>query len=401
MPQIFDVAVAGGGIAGAAACLALAGHGLRTCWLAPPAPAGDRPGESLSATARPMLAALGLKGLLDAPAHRPVAASFASWGTDALLERSAIATPGGMGHVVDRARLEHDLADAAARADGVRVLPHDLADFAREGGGWQVHPSGTAPLRARFLVDATGRRAAIGRRLAGGSRVDRLVAAYAFLRQVDRGVDPTPATLVEAVAGGWWYATLLPDGRLVVNFYSDPDLLPRGIRRDPAAWQCLAGETRYIARWLESAGFTLAAPPRLASAGTGWLARAAGDDWIAVGDAAAAFDPLSAHGMTAALWSGIHGAAAVRDALAGASGATAAYDGRVRQGIARYRAGRQAVYAAETRFAPHPFWSRRQGTDGPFPQPDDDPARTVRDRSTAHRAGPAAAAPSRNEGACR
>lgn len=252
------------------------------------------------------------------------------------------------------------MAAAAGRQAGVDRVEGQVAGFRRDAEGWRLQTAGGQRLQAAFLVDATGRAAAIGRRLAALLRGDSLVAAYAFLRQVDPEVEPTAATLVEAVADGWWYATLLADGRLALNYYSDPDLMPHGLGRDPAAWRSLAGDSLYISRWIESAGFALSEPPLLASAGTAWLDRAAGPDWVAVGDAAAAFDPLSAHGMTTALWTGIEGAKAVQRALDGTPEALDGYAARVEQGVARFRADRDRIYGGETRFADRPFWRRRQ-----------------------------------------
>ncbi|MFC3229518.1 glycine oxidase maturase GoxB [Marinibaculum pumilum] len=353
------IAVAGGGIAGAACCLALAKAGRAVTWLAPPLPDAARPGESLAAAAVPLLARLGLAHLLDHPAHRRAAVSFTAWGSDALLESSAIARPGGMGHVIDRGRLEADLAAAAGCRPEVRLIDDSLADFARADGHWQVETSGGQRLRAGFLVDATGRAAAIGRRLAAQKRADRLIAAYAFLEQTDDGIDPTPATLVEAVRDGWWYATLLADRRLAVNFYSDPDLMPAGLARDPAAWRRMIAESRYIARWVETGGLEIGGPPQLTGAGTAWLDQAAGPGWMAVGDAAAALDPLSAHGMTTALWTGIEAARALCRAQDGDPAALPAYADRVLRGVERYRIDRQRIHLAESRFAGAPFWQRR------------------------------------------
>lgn len=358
MPPARPVAVVGGGIAGAAACIALASRGLPARWIAPPPPRGSKPGESLAPAAVSLLRDLGQGDLLDRPVHRRSETTFSSWGTDALIERNAIALPGGLGSVIDRARFEADLREAALRA-GTDAVPASLGRFARRDGLWRLETDAGEATEAAFLVDATGRSAAIGRRLSRARRHDRLVAAHGFLDPVEDDVDPTPATVIEATEDGWWYATLLADRRLAISYYSDPDLLPRGLSRDRGRWRDLIGRTRYIARWIDSGGFAVVEAPRLASVGTTWLERAAGPGWIAVGDASAALDPLSAHGMTTALWAGLEAAAAIDSALKGDDAALDAYAARVIRGVSRFRAERQAIYARETRFAPRTFWRRR------------------------------------------
>ncbi len=112
----------------------------------------------------------------------------------------------------------------------------------------------------------------------------RLPAASRRRRRTD------PATLIEAVPEGWWYASLLPDGRLSVAFFSDPDLLPRGLSRDRDRWSAMIGGTRHVAHWIADAGFGVETPPRLHSAATRWADPAAGK-WTAPGGPPSATPP--------------------------------------------------------------------------------------------------------------
>ncbi len=355
------VTVVGGGIAGCAACLALAERGVPAAWIASGTVASDKPGESLAAAAVALLAKLGVDALLADPAHRQAQVSFTSWGSGALLERHAAAQPGGLGHVLDRGRFEAGLHAAVRRRPGVQVIDGELQDFERSAAGWALDIGTGERIGTRVLIDATGRRARIGRQLSAQHRLDRLIAAYGVLRPVADDVDPTPATLVEAVEEGWWYASLLADRRLVLNFYSDPDLMPRRIGSDGLVWRQSVERTRYISRWIDTAGYALSEPAQLATAGTAWLDNAAGEDWLAVGDAAASFDPLSAHGMTTALWTGMRAGEAAARVIAGDVSAPANYAAQVHAGREHFRREREAIYSRETRFRDHEFWRRRQG----------------------------------------
>ena len=99
-----DIAVIGGGIAGAASCVALLQRGVRPVWIAPaPTPGRDRIGETLSPAANTILADLGLARLLARPMHRAANTSFSAWGSDQLVERNAIVHLEGPGTVLDRA----------------------------------------------------------------------------------------------------------------------------------------------------------------------------------------------------------------------------------------------------------------------------------------------------------
>lgn len=359
-----DVAVIGGGIAGAAACRELGRAGVRTLWLAPPrADDSERFGESLAPAARPILTSLGLEELLGSSRHRSSNTVLSSWGSGLLLERHASVNLEGPGLVVDRGAFERDLADAAAEAGSLAAIPTTLRTVRVEGESWRLDLSDGTTQLARVVIDATGRSAVVGRRLAQRVHHDRQIAAVAIADQRSTTVVPTPVTLIEAMPDGWLYAALLADGRLSLAYFSDPDLLPSGLSSDVDAWQRLLGTSIHVSRWIEDAEFDIVRPPRLTPAGVAWLDKCGsepvGCGWVAVGDAAASLDPLSSHGMTTALWTGVRGGKAAHAWLSGDRSAVQEYAADVSGGVARFLADRVAVYRREARFADRPFWERR------------------------------------------
>jgi flavin-dependent dehydrogenase len=318
--------------------LTLAQCGLDVALVAQPPVAGDRPGESLSAPALDLLRELGVEQQFAAIPHRDANTTYSAWGTNLLARRDAIAQPAGAGFVLDRAAFERMLLDAVT-ASGIRMLAHrPVADFS---------------------IDCSGRAAVVARGFTDRSSDDQLLAAYAFLEHAEPDVEPTPATLIEAVPNGWWYASLLPDGRLAIALFADPDTMPRGITHDTAAWQTALDETHFVREWIASAGFAAGAAVRLASAGTSRLARFHGATWVAAGDAAVTFDPLSSQGMTTALWSGRQAALATLAHLAGDEVPMERYAAAIGTALERYVEQRTIVYRHEARFAGHPFWQRR------------------------------------------
>jgi flavin-dependent dehydrogenase len=353
----FDVAVIGGGVAAAAAALTLSGSGLVSCRVNPASAPGDRIGESLSPKANALLAELGLAARFAAGPHRPAHSSYAAWTGPYLAQRHAIAEPDGLGHILDRPAFDGMLEDAARASSVMSIHGEVVAVESRDP--WRLVLAGGGTLEARIVIDCTGRRAVFGRRIAAQRRVDRLISAWTLLRQQDAGVEPTPATLIEAAAEGWWYATLLPDRRLALAFFTDPDQLARGLSRDAAAWRRMAAATGFVSKWLQSAGFAADRPPRIAAAGTAWLEPAAGRDWAAAGDAAAAFDPLSSHGITTALWAGRRAAQAAMAALAGNHAPLAAYADTVAVGVGEFLRQRDVIYRS-SQHRDEVFWRRRR-----------------------------------------
>ena len=353
-----DVAIVGGGTAAAAAALTLAGSGYRIAAIAPCLAPGDRPGESLAAAGVDLLAELGLADAFAAGPHRPADLRYSAWGSALLAQANPLVPTGGLAYVLDRPAFDRMLRDAIEASGSTIAGTVERALQTRVG--WTLQLTGGARLHARFAIDCSGRAAVVARGASVRRRADRSVAAYAFLRQTGGDVAPTPATMIEAVEDGWWYATLLPDRRLALAFFSDSDRLPRGITRDARAWARMVAGTRSIARWLESADYAIDYPPRLASAATTWLQPVAGERWAAAGDAAAAFDPLSSHGLTTALWSGRRAALAAGAMLEGDAGPLSRYADDVDAAIRSVLAARRSVYSRERRFTHAPFWARRK-----------------------------------------
>jgi hypothetical protein len=86
----------------------------------------------------------------------------------------------------------------------------------------------------------------------------------------------------------------------------------------------------------------------------------AGDGWLAVGDAVASHDPLSASGIARALDSGAHAAVAIHALLArGDEAPLAAYAERQTRGFELYCDTWARYYQIEQRWPGSPFWSRR------------------------------------------
>ena len=206
------------------------------------------------------------------------------------------------------------------------------------------------------MVDATGRSASPVRHLAGHRLVyDRLVGLVGFVLGGNHSSDRR--TLIEAVEHGWWYSAPLPDGRQVAAFMTDADLLPAGPTARAAFWRDQLRQSAHTRARIGRDAF--AASPRVVAASSSRAPVVAGDDWIAVGDAAAAFDPLSSQGVAWALESGLMAAQAIDGQLRGQRHALGRYARQVAAEFAVYLAMRTEYYGRERRWPDSPFWRRR------------------------------------------
>lgn len=361
-PADVPVVVAGGGPAGAAAALALAREGCRVL-LADASPAGAfRVGEALPPAARPLLRDLGVLDRFLADGHLPSYGNLSIWGSDRPQDHDHIFDPHGHGWHLDRARFDALLRGAARDAGAEVPEGASIERTERENGAWRVRLSDgaeTREVRAAWLVDATGRRAAIARRHGAARRHDdRLVAFHARFRSAAGG-DADARTMIESAPGGWWYTALLPSGERVAAWLTDADLADRAALLSPEGFAARLRESPHIGALLARCGYELQGRPCGTGAGSARLDRFAGDGWLAVGDAAISFDPLSSQGMLNALYTGLRGGQALARALHGAHAGIGEYTERLEQVYGTYLRNRLAFYATEPRWAGHAFWRRR------------------------------------------
>lgn len=363
-----DVAVIGSGPAGSAVALELARAAVSVVVVDAGAGRGDKLGESLAPSVRPLLQQLGLWDAFLSDGHLASHGNRSAWGSDRLEQNHFITNPYGAGWHLDRRRFDDRLRQAAVKAGAACRMQTKVVAGQHDPDGWtlKLKPEGDAPasLHAAYLVDATGRAGRVARRLnITRRRLDNLVGFGQFLSPTTSGFEDS-ATLIEAMPDGWWYSALLPDGRLVVVCFTDADLPAARAVRERDGWQAALAATHYTSDRVTQHGGVSESEPIVASAGTTLPAAVTGDGWLAIGDAAASYDPLSSCGIATALASGIRGAAAVRRGLDGDPDALESYAASIYNGFRIYLDLHAKYYAAEPRWPTSPFWSRRAPNTG-------------------------------------
>jgi flavin-dependent dehydrogenase len=288
-------------------------------------------------------------------------ANLSAWGTSTLSRTDFICDPNGPGWHLDRERFDRCLREAAGAA-GVELAGHTtVRPHRRTADGWAVMLRGRESTRlahCRWLVDATGRCRAIAARCGALRRhTDQLVATCLELPPAPTTAAET-SSLVESAPDGWWYTALLPSGQRLVAYFTDADLDPPRTP-DASAFHRLLHRTRHIAPRTEDHPSPTAAVPRRAPAHSSHLHTPTGAGWIAVGDAATAFDPISSQGILTALHTGMTAANALHAHLDGDTTALDTYRTNVHALLAAYRRNHRTVYATERRWTDHPFWQRR------------------------------------------
>ena len=369
----WEVAVVGGGPAGSAAAAFLARAGRRVVLFERDEFPRFHIGESLLASVNDVLETIGAAALVRA-------AGFPEkWGATFMLadgsnERYAdfaiapdVRAP--QTWQVPRAAFDHLLLRHAASSGADVRERHRVHEAAFDADGVTLtveSPDGARrPIRARALMDASGRGGLLSRKFS--LRVDepRLanVAVFSHYANVPRpaGRRSGDIRIVARRDLGWFWIIPISESLTSVGvvlpqaaFKAVPSLEPtalleRMIRETPAVASLLVRATR---EW-----------PVRVEKDFSFSSRAyAGDRWVLVGDAGSFLDPVFSTGVAIALESGVEGAQAVEAGLAAGDLSARRFARFARRQRRRYRSFRRFVlgfYTPEFRdlffnAAPHP-----------------------------------------------
>jgi flavin-dependent dehydrogenase len=342
-----DVLIVGGGPAGSVTAICLARAGIRVAIMEAQGRDRDRFGETVPPEINPVLGELGLWEAFQA--LRPVAAPgiVCRWGTRVAAEQDFVSNPHGSGWRVDRDAFDAMLLREAASAGAHVYTGCKPGARERSDGVWKLDE-----IRARFLVDAAGRNG-LNLGVRGHGDIEDVLLAIAIRISYSGGAPSDCRTYVETTPAGWWYSGLLPDGDVMAMFFTDPEI--------------------YRTEGVAIADQLAAAPLTRERLQGGQIARShvvyvpsscrstmCGDGWLAVGDSASCYDPLSGRGIFKALRQGAAAAASIAKAFDGDTAAIPNYAADVRQEFESYARQRRTYYAGERRWEASGFWRRRR-----------------------------------------
>jgi 2-polyprenyl-6-methoxyphenol hydroxylase-like FAD-dependent oxidoreductase len=354
-----DVAIAGAGPGGCATALSLADFApeLSVCLLGPTSADGLRVGETVPPPIERLLDHLGLWSRFQADGHHASYRTISAWGSPHLASNEFLFHAHQIGWRLDRAKFDRMMQEAAADRVAAR-LPQEVAGLSRERAGWRLILAEGSNLYARFVIDATGHKAALARsQRLPASAIDALVGCS--VEVADRCDEPGEL-LLETFADGWWYTVALPGSRRVLVCMTDADQARRLGLRQAAGFLERVEATEYIRRVMQEA--QLLRGPRMWAASSRHVVQCAALPLLCVGDAGVAFDPVAGQGIARALCSGIFASYAAADFLRrGDDSGLRRYAWLLDRHFATYRAILREFYALETRWATRPFWCRRIG----------------------------------------
>jgi len=312
-------------------------------------------GETVPPQIKPFLVHLGLWDKFASSGHCPSYRTLSAWGDSRLYANEFLLHPNQIGWRLDRTAFDRMLVDAAAPRVA-SLIKGRVVDLVLQGDRFRALLSDGAEHEASFVVDATGRAAALARKC--GLRpvsADRLIGCCIRAPSLTDGAE---GLMIESFADGWWYTAAIPGGDRVLICMTDADhVKPLRLSSAQSLLDRLA-DTRYV-KQLADLG-KLSERPLMRLAGSSFVEPSAALPLLCVGDAASCYDPISGQGIVKALCSAIFGSYAVGDWLRRADeSGTSRYRQTLRREFSAYRTTLRNYYALERRWPESPFWRRR------------------------------------------
>ena len=321
-----DVVVIGGGPGGSTAATMLARKGWRVLLFERERFPRHHVGESLLPASLPVLDELGVLPAVQAAGFLPKWGATMVWGkNDKPWSWYFRETNPNNPHayqvwrpVFDQLLLENSRASGVEAREGHQIVEVLYEEERVVGVRYRSDAGEDGTARARFVVDASGQAALLGRRL-DLRRWDpffRNLAVYGYVTGADRLPAPDETNIfIEAHPHGWAWTIPLHTGWTSVGTVLDSRhgqaRLSKGELREVFRRQ--VAEAPHTARLLRDA--ELVSGPQVVKDWSYTSERLMGNGYILVGDAACFVDPLFSSGVHLALMSGVLAAAYVSTVL--------------------------------------------------------------------------------------
>lgn len=361
-----DVLIVGGGPAGTSAALSLLNYSDATVMVVEQSDYNTtRVGEHVSSSLFDILKYLKIdQEDFEPESFMPSYGNVSYWGSNQPTNTESIFTVETSTFQLDRDKFDFKLIEQVTERGGI-VFPRTKCFGYRflQNNEWNItlkHPEkGEFTVFAKYLIDATGRQANVCRQIGVPTKkIDSLMGVGAFFK-IKEGHKLDYDKVLETNEFGWWYNALLPDKTMVTTLFSDADIIAKHKLNQNDTWHDVLQSTNLIKHKLKDTA-SLCKKVWVRSACTQISDSSFQDNFIAVGDAASSFDPISSMGIGFAMSSACNAARIIKHQLLQKDPERViSYQKDICNNFDNYLKIRKQFYQLEKRWSSSVFWKRR------------------------------------------
>ncbi|AEV33094.1 flavin-dependent dehydrogenase [Owenweeksia hongkongensis DSM 17368] len=361
----YSVVIIGAGPAGCSCAISILNAGVANVTLVDTSKTGKfHIGESIPPEMNPILRQLGISEAFLAQKHEPCFGSCSYWGNEKRGYNDSILSPFGHGWHLNRSQFNQFLVNEAV-VRGAKVLSgHIYQSSTTTERGYQLNlkskAGASSSIEADFVVDASGARSIFATDKGSKKQHETPLVCLA-LRFKNKGLrEVSKLTHLESVENGWWYAARIPNEQLLVTLYTNAETVKKLRLNNLKNWIKLLQQSPNTHQWIaqmEPIDQKLLGFP----AQSFCLDKVVGENWLAIGDAASAYDPITSQGIIKAITQGMRAAEIIGHCKIGAIEALPYFQKEVMLQYDQYKEARQHFYCLEQRWLQSQFWREMHG----------------------------------------
>ncbi|MEO1052839.1 MAG: NAD(P)/FAD-dependent oxidoreductase [Bacteroidota bacterium] len=354
------VVIIGAGPAGCSCAITLLNAGIRKVTLIDASK--DRKfsiGESIPPDTNVLFKQLGIYNDFQNEDHEPCYGSCSYWGNHLHGYNDTILSPHGHGWHLDRSKFNRFLVERVKTLGGKVLRQHTYLGHAVKDG---VHTlevddnnGSSISLLADFVVDASGARGVFARDKGSHKKTGTPLVCLGLRFQMTANSQITHQTHLESVSEGWWYATRIPGNLVLITLYTDAATVKDMKLQQWDNWVGLLNASQYMSEFVDQLspydqklfGF---------QAASFCLDKLVGEGWMAIGDAASTYDPITSYGIIKSISHGISSAECIANAAYDSEALFTNFENEVHQQYEHYKDMRRDFYQLEQRWPENTFW---------------------------------------------
>lgn len=310
-------------------------------------------GETLPPSALLLLQRLGLLQLFEENSYRKTYGYHSCWGSDQVTDINFYHHhPFKNGLKIHKQQILDALEE---QANPEAIVYQKSYDVVLEKD--QIHHlllDGKQVIQGKVFIDATGRkRALLNKMNIPSESFDNLISFSCHLPKIEHP-KLVHEVYVESFEHGWGIVSALNETENVFSLFTTKGNLMHKQLSTYENWNTILSGTKYLKDFLVPN-----IQPKVigGNSNSSKPTKVTGENWLALGDAAIAFDPLSSHGITNAIYTAMLAAHTIEQIqIDGNRNALENYQETIDQIFDQYLSSKNQLYLSEKRWKDSAFW---------------------------------------------